>query len=95
MRVSVYNREKITKDGDIINIKTTSFHCETCDEFINSADIIVDGMRKAKVDRRKKPNTDENKPTYKGREKRSGRERRIWVDRIQEIASKLSEKKDT
>ena len=95
MRVSVYNREKATQDGDIIYLKTTTIHCETCNALIDSKDTIVDGVRRAKTDRRVKPESADEKDTYVGPERRSGKERRIWVDRIQEIASRLSGSKDT
>ena len=54
MRVSVYKREKINPDGDKIQIETTSFHCEDCNSFIDSEDVIVNVFRNAKIDRRKK-----------------------------------------
>ena len=89
MGSSVYNREKVTQDGDIINIKTTSFHCETCNLFIDSEDVIIDGVRRAKSDRRKNPALVDENHSYTGTERRSGTERRIWVNRLSEIQSKL------
>jgi hypothetical protein len=84
-----FNKEKITQDGDVIIIKTISFHCETCNVFIDSKDDIVEGVRRAKADRRKKPASDGENSNYKGPERRSGTERRIWVDRIAGIRSKM------
>jgi hypothetical protein len=84
MRVSVYKREKINPDGDKIQIETTSFHCEDCNSFIDSEDVIVNAFRNAKVDRRKKDDSTTEKRDYNGPERRSGKERRIWVNRLQE-----------
>lgn len=89
IRVSGYKREKTTPDGDKIQIETTSFHCEICNAVIDSEDVIFDGVRKAKVDRRKKSDTDDEKSIYKGPERRSGKERRIWVDKLTVIRSKI------
>jgi len=83
MRVSVYKREKINPDGDKIQIETTSFHCEDCNIFIDSEDVIVNVFRNAKVDRRKKDDSTTEKHDYHGSERRSGKERRIWVNRMQ------------
>ncbi len=46
-------------------------------------------VRRSEIDRRSKPNSADEKCTYTGREKRSGNERRKWVDRIDEIRSKV------
>ncbi len=45
--------------------------------------------RRSKIDRRSKDNSADPKSTYKGPEKRSGKDRRKWADRIQEIDSKI------
>jgi len=84
MRVSVYKSEKLTPGCDKIQIETTSFHCEDCNIFIDSEDVIVDAFRKATVDRRKKDDSTSEKCDYNGPERRSGKERRIWLNRIQE-----------
>lgn len=90
MRVSVYKSEKTTPNGDKLQILTTSFHCDTCNVFINSEDVILDGVRRTKMDRRETCELADEKCTYKGPERRSGTERRIWVDRMQEIVSKVT-----
>ena len=93
--VADYKREKSTEDGEIINIKTITFHCEACNIFIDSKDVLTDGVRRAKSDRRKKSDADDEKAAYGGTERRSGKERRIWVDRMREIVTKISVNKDT
>ena len=95
MRVSEYDREEITQDGDILKIKTTSFHCEICNEFIDGNDVIANRVRRADSDRRNRSDTEDEKSIYKGLERRSGKERRIWVDRMREIVTKISVNKDT
>jgi C4-type Zn-finger protein len=89
-RVSVHKRETVTPNDDKVQILTTSFHCDTCNLFINSEDVILDGVRGTKRDRRKTGELADEKSTYNGPERRSGRERRIWVDRMQEIVSKVT-----
>jgi hypothetical protein len=46
-------------------------------------------IRSSKIDRRSTPVSNERKKTYTGPERRSGSERRIWIDRTGEIRSKL------
>jgi hypothetical protein len=46
-------------------------------------------VRSSENDRRSKPNSVDEKCTYTGPEKRSGKERRKWINRIDEIRSKV------
>ena len=57
--------------------------------FIDSEDVIADGVRGAKADRRKKPSSINENPNYKGPERRSGTERRIWIDKLAEIRFRM------
>ena len=43
-----------------------------------------------KIDRRKKQSSENKRIVYDGPERRSGKERRIWIDRIQEIWIKMN-----
>ena len=52
---------------------------------------MVNDVRQAKVDRRTKHGSDDEKKEYDGPERRSGKERRIWVDKVQEIKLKLKQ----
>jgi hypothetical protein len=45
--------------------------------------------RSSENDRRSEPNSADEKAAYTGPEKRSGSERRKWVNRIDEIRSKV------
>ncbi len=85
MRVDEYQRETINQDGTTMQIETKSFHCETCNIFINSEDTIANQLRHSKIDRRSKHASADRKYEYKGPERRSGNERRIWINRISEI----------
>ena len=46
-------------------------------------------VRRSDKDRRSKPDSADKKSTYTGTERRSGKERRIWIDRIREIHLKI------
>ena len=89
MSVNVYRTEEINQDGDKTLTETKSFLCETCNIFINSEDTIANELRHSKIDRRSKHASVDRKHEYKGPERRSGSERRIWIDRIDEIHSKV------
>ena len=45
--------------------------------------------RRSGIDRRSIENSEQEKILYNGPERRSGNDRRIWVDRMQEINMKL------
>jgi len=45
--------------------------------------------RRSGIERRSIKNSNGEKILYNGPEKRSGRDRRVWVDRMQEINMKL------
>ena len=53
---------------------------------------MANDVRRVKVDRRTKHGSDEEEYTYDGPERRSGQERRIWVDRVQEIMLKMTQR---
>ena len=89
MRVGMHRREKTAADNDTIMTETKSLHCEVCNLFVDSKDTIVNGVRHSKIDRRSKPGSANGDHAYKGRERRSGIERRIWVDKLSEIQSKI------
>lgn len=90
MRVDEYRREEINQDGDAIQIETKTLHCEICNLFVNSEDTIVNGARRSKIDRRSEPGSADGEHSYSGPERRSGNERRIWVDKLSEIHSKMA-----
>jgi hypothetical protein len=46
-------------------------------------------VRHSKIDRRSKTTPPDDKKIHKGLERRSGEERRKWIDRMQEIREKL------
>lgn len=46
-------------------------------------------VRSSEKDRRSKPDSADKKSTYTGTERRSGKERRVWINRIREIRSKI------
>ena len=58
----------------------------------DSEDVMANDVRRQKVDRRKKYRSEKERIVYDGPERRSGKERRIWVDRIQEIWMKMDQK---
>jgi len=45
--------------------------------------------RCSEIDRRLIDNSKQEKVSYKGPERRSGKDRRVWVDRMHEIDTKL------
>jgi hypothetical protein len=49
-----------------------------------------EAIRRSEIDRRSKLKSADVKSTYTGPERRSGNERRIWIDRISEIRSKMN-----
>ncbi len=48
-----------------------------------------DDIRRSGFDRRSLNNANRKKSLYSGPERRSGKDRRIWIDRIQEINMKI------
>jgi hypothetical protein len=46
-------------------------------------------VRKSEKDRRSEPDPADEKSAYTGTERRSGKDRRIWINRIREIRSKI------
>ena len=89
VRVDVYRRQKTEPDGDAIKIETKTLYCEICDLFVNSEDTIVSGVRHSKINRRSEPISADGEHAYKGPDRRSGNERRIWVDKLSETRSKM------
>lgn len=51
-------------------------------------------VRRVKNDRRAKQGSDDEEDVYDGPERRSGQERRIWVDRVQETKQKMTQKQN-
>ena len=50
----------------------------------------IDDVRRSKNDRRSKLISDDKKVAYKGSERRSGKKRRIWIDRLNETSEKFN-----
>ena len=50
----------------------------------------INDVRRSKNDRRSKLISDDKKVAYKGSERRSGKKRRIWIDRLNEISEKFN-----
>jgi len=50
-------------------------------------------VRRSDVDRRKVPESGDEENAYSGPERRCGKERRVWVDRMQEIESKMAKRR--
>ena len=61
---------------------------------IDSEGVMGNDVRREKIDRRTKHSSDDDKIAYYGPERRSGRERRIWVDRTQEIMLKMTQRQN-
>lgn len=55
---------------------------------------MANDVRRVKVDRRTRHGSDDEKIAYEGPERRSGQERRIWVDRVQEIKLKMTQRQN-
>jgi hypothetical protein len=51
-------------------------------------------VRREKIDRRTKHSSDDEIIAYDGPERRSGKARRIWVDRAQEIMLKMTQRQN-
>ena len=89
MNVDVYRRQKTAPDGIVILLETKSLHCEICDNFIASKDTVLSDARHSKTDRRSEPGSSDGEHLYKGPERRSGKDRRILVNKLSEIHSKM------
>jgi hypothetical protein len=50
----------------------------------------INDARRSKNDRRSKLISDDKKVAYKGSERRSGKKRRIWIDRLNEVSEKFN-----
>ena len=48
-------------------------------------------VRQSDVDRRAMHGLNDEEKVYDGPERRSGKDRRIWVDRVQEIKTKMTQ----
>ena len=50
----------------------------------------INDVRRSKNDRRSKLISDDKKVAYKGSERRSGKKRRIWINRLNEVSEKFN-----
>jgi hypothetical protein len=55
----------------------------------------INDARRSKNDRRSKLISDDKKVAYKGSERRSGKKRRIWIDRLNEVSEKFNNERQS